>query len=111
YRFNGAYEDSDSFRDFGFTERYLVAPSVRWFLNDDTMLTWEGELLEDKRRGDVGIAAIGGDVLALPRRRYLGEPASDFFHTKDQRTSVVLDHRFDDDWGIQIGASTVFYDI
>lgn len=111
YRFNGTYEDSDSFRDFGFTERYLVAPSVRWFLNDDTMLTWEGELLEDKRRGDVGISAIGGDALALPRRRYLGEPANDFFHTKDHRTSVVLDHRFDDDWGIQIGASTVFYDI
>ncbi|WP_417377314.1 TonB-dependent siderophore receptor [Gimesia maris] len=111
YRFNGAYEDSDSFRDFGFTERYQIAPSLRWFLNRDTMLTWETEIVENKRRGDVGIAAIGGDVLALPVSRYLGEPANDFFNTRDYRTSVVLDHRFTDDWGMQVGASTVFYEI
>lgn len=111
YRFNGAYEDSDSFRDFGFTERYQIAPSLRWFLNRDTMLTWETEIVENKRRGDVGITAIGGDVLALPASRYLGEPANDFFNTKDYRTSVMLDHRFADDWAFQVGASTVFYEV
>lgn len=108
YRFNGSYENSDSFRDFGYTERHLLAPSLRWLISENTMLTWEGEYLENRRRGDLGIPAINGDALALPPNRYVGEPANDFIYTEDYRSSLVLEHRFADDWSLYAGLSTMF---
>ena len=110
YRVNGAYENTESFRDFDFTERHLIAPSVRWIISDDTRITWEAEFIENRRRGDRGLPAVGGDALALPRDRYIGEPANDFMYTEDRRTSLVLEHRFDNEWTLYAGASTVFYE-
>ncbi|QGJ69235.1 TonB-dependent siderophore receptor [Planctomycetales bacterium 10988] len=110
YRFIGAYENTGSFRDFASTERFLLAPSIRWLVSPDTMITWEVEIARNDRLGDTGIPAINGDPLALPIERYVGEPANDFLHTEDYRTSVVLNHRFNEDWSLYAGASTVFYE-
>ncbi|MCL4201695.1 MAG: TonB-dependent siderophore receptor [Pirellulaceae bacterium] len=110
YRFNGAYENADSFRDFGYTERYLLAPSMRWLAGENTMVTWEAEVLRNRRQGDLGMPSVGGNPLALPSSRYVGEPASDFNDGMDYRTSLVLEHRFADDWTVYLGAFTGFYD-
>jgi len=110
YRINGAYEDAGSFRDFGHTERHVLAPSLRWVVGESTMLTWEVEVLGDRRGGTSGYPAIGGDVLALPSSRFVGEPASDFRDGNDYRTSLVLEHRFDSDWSLSVGAFTGIYD-
>ena len=110
FRFNGSYEDSDSFRDFDFTERYLIAPALRIQLDTNTTLTWEGEHIENNRIGDRGVPAINGNALFLPPERYIGEPANDFLYTEDYRTSLVLRHRFCNDWTLSLGAYTVFYE-
>jgi len=110
YRFNGVYENTDTFRDFGYTERYLLAPSLRWLIGENTMLTWETEVLGNRRRGDLGLPAIGGNTLALPPERFVGEPGSDFIDGVDYRTSLVLEHRFANDWSLYLGAFTGFYD-
>ncbi|MCH5373185.1 MAG: TonB-dependent siderophore receptor, partial [Planctomycetes bacterium] len=110
YRVNAAYENAGSFRDFGFTERYLLAPSLRWLIGDNTMLTWEAEILGNRRRGDLGMPAIGGNALVLPPSRFVGEPANDFIDGSDYRTSLVLQHRLADDCSLYVGAFTGFYD-
>lgn len=110
YRFNGAYENGDGFRDFGFVERYLLAPSARWMLGENTLLTWEGEFLGNRRRGDLGFPTVLSNPLTLPPQRFVGEPVNDRVEGIDYRTSLVLEHRFETDWTVSVGAFTGFYD-
>jgi len=110
YRLTVAYEDTNTFRDFGFIERTMIAPAVTWILGPDTTLTWQGEYHKDDRRGDRGVPIIGGDPLGLPPERYLGEPANDYLHTEDLRQSLVLNHRINDRWDLMVGGSSLFYE-
>ena len=80
YRINAAYENEDSFRDYGFAERTFVSPSLTWVLDHNTTLTWEGEYVNDRRRLDTGVAAINGNAAAhahqpIPRRAVERLPA------------------------------------
>ncbi len=69
YRLNIAQEETESFRDFGYISRALIAPAVTWEIDCATRITWLGEWHRDHRRGDQGIPAINGDPLALPIER------------------------------------------
>jgi iron complex outermembrane receptor protein len=111
YRINGAYESSDSFRDFGFLNRNDIAPAVTWLIDDDTSLTWQGDAHQHDTRGDLGIPALNGIALALPSSLYVGEPANDFFRSEEYRQTLVLNHKIDDNWQYNIGGSSLFYDV
>ena len=108
YRINAAYEDDDGFRDFGFVERTFAAPALAWVLDDKTVLSWEGEYVNDRRRLDTGLAAINGDPAALPINRFLGEP-TDFQHYFDYRQTLMLTHRINEDWSWNFGGYSLFY--
>ncbi len=108
YRINAAYEDDDSFRDFGFTEREFVSPSVTWVIDQDTTLNWEGEYSNDRRRLDTGLAAINGQLGTLPNGRFLGEP-TDFQHYTDYRQTLMFTHKINEDWSWNFGGYSVFY--
>jgi iron complex outermembrane receptor protein len=109
-RINAAYQNNDSFRDFGYNESTFVAPALTWLLDCDTKLTWKGEFLNDRRQYDTGIAAINGDPGVMPINRFLGEPANDFQTFQDYRQWLVLTHRIDDDWSWNVGGYSLFYD-
>jgi iron complex outermembrane receptor protein len=109
YRVNVAHEDSNTFKDFAFMSRTLVAPSITFKLNDETRLTYQAEYHNDHRRGDQGIPVVGGNPLALPPERYVGEPANDFLHTEEFRQSLVLTKELNEDWTFSIGGSSLFY--
>lgn len=109
FRVNMAYENRDSFRDFGYNERFFVAPVATWLIDDDTSLTWEGEYLQDRRRFDTGVVAVNGQVGSLPIERFLGEPDNDFQLFQDWRQSLFLDHRFNDIWTARVMAANIFY--
>jgi iron complex outermembrane recepter protein len=109
YRINAAYQDTDSFRDFGYQERTFVAPAMTWVIDRDTALTWEGEFSHDRRRYDSGVAAVNGQ-LVLPISRFLGEPDNDFQRYHDYRQSLVMNHRINDDWSWKLGGYSLFYD-
>ena len=51
-------------------------------------VAWKGEYVNDRRRLDTGVAAIGGDAGALPISRFLGEPSNDFQHYFDYRQTL-----------------------
>src|SRR3546814_871859 len=48
YRLNLVAEGSDSFRDHVESERYNIAPVLRWQLSDDTALILEGDYLHNR---------------------------------------------------------------
>ena len=109
YRINAAYEDEDSFRDYGFAARTFAAPALAWTLDDRTTLLWEGEYVNDRRRFDTGLAAVSGDPGAFPISRFLGEPSNDFQHYFDYRQTLLLTHRINEDWAWNFGGYSLFY--
>jgi iron complex outermembrane recepter protein len=99
YRFNGAYENSESFRDFVRGQRYFAAPVFTWKMSHNTTLTLEGEYLRDQRTHDRGVVAIGDRPAAIPISRYLGEPFS-VNKFEEGRASAYLTHRFNETWSV-----------
>lgn len=110
YRFNAAYEHTDTFRDFGKLERTLIAPVVTWNISETSWLTWEGEFRRDDRRNDRGIPVLNGNPLGVPIRRYMGEPANDFIHYEDYRQQLTWTTELSDYWTFTIGAQSLFYE-
>jgi iron complex outermembrane receptor protein len=109
YRFNGAQEDADSFRDFGFLSRTLLAPTVRWDIDECTTLVWSGEYHRDDRRADLGFPQVGGNALFFPPNLYVGEPGNDVIRSEEYRQSLQLTHNLSDEWALQVGGSSLFY--
>jgi iron complex outermembrane receptor protein len=73
-RLTASYENSGSFREFIETERWFLAPSLRWLASPGVSLTVYGEVLDQNRPPDAGIPVIGRNPVAIPASRNLGEP-------------------------------------
>lgn len=99
YRFNGAYENSDSFRDFVNSSRWFAAPVLTWKIGHNTTLTLEGEYLRDNRTIDRGIPAMGTRPAPIPLTRFLGEPFQRN-RSEEGRAGYSLTHRFNPDWSL-----------
>ena len=108
YRVNIAQEDSNSFVDFDYLSRTQIAPVVTWMMDDWTSRPWNGERPRDSRLGFQGTPALGGNALALPPSRNVGEPANDFFDSEEFRQSLVLNRQINDCWFYSIGGYSVF---
>jgi len=108
FRINAAYQDQDSFRDFGFDERTFVAPAFTWVIADDTALTIEGSYLNDREHFDTGVTALNGAIDPIPISRSLNEP-TDFNRYWDYKASAVLTHRFEGDWTGRLGVFGTWY--
>ncbi|WP_238555153.1 TonB-dependent siderophore receptor [Chryseobacterium sp. P1-3] len=84
-RFNGAYQNNNSFRSHVSGERIYVNPSVAFRPDDKTYINVELDYLHDKRTPDRGtINTAPGDVEALyhmPKGKFLGY-SSDYLKTQ-----------------------------
>lgn len=102
YRLNAAYENSDSFVDFGFNETFFVSPVLRYEFGENTSLTLEGEYSNLDRNFDRGFnpGVLGRTVFDLPRNRFLGEP-TDRHQVTTGRIGYRFEHRFSDNWQLR----------
>jgi len=105
YRLNGAFEDRDSFRDHVQTRRELIAPAFTWKLSDATRVEYGGELLRHRGTFDRGIVAIKGVLGAVPRERFLGEPADGDIVVTNSGHQLVLEHAFGQGWTARAAVS------
>lgn len=101
YRFNLEYLDKNSFRDFLFTDRILVAPSLTWKISDRTLLDLDFMYFDEDTREDYGVPAIGKRPANIPISRYLQEPSTDKSNTKLYNVGVTLNHQFMEDWKVR----------
>ncbi|MEO5660603.1 MAG: TonB-dependent siderophore receptor [Polaromonas sp.] len=98
-RLNLAREDSGSYRDQQFVDRYSFAPSLALKLGSQTSLLLQYTRLHDQRLTDFGIPALNGRPVNVPSGTYYGSGNA---RRDDSTTSVVdaytatLDHRFND---------------
>jgi iron complex outermembrane receptor protein len=105
YRLNVAVEERDSFRDHVRAERQVVAPALRWRLTPDTRLDYRGELLRHATPLDRGVVAVGGQLGAIPRSRFLGEPADGDVTVRNQSHQLVLSQDWGEAWSSRVGLS------
>lgn len=101
YRLNALVRTEDSFRDFDTdSERFFIAPTIRWLISDRTDLTVILEYLNDERPLDGGLVAIGDEVADIPFDRVIG----DLDDTREEdavRVSYNFEHRFSDRWKLR----------
>lgn len=100
FRINGAYENTESFRDLVRGQRYFVAPVFTWRAGNNTSITVDGEYIRDRRTPDFGLPAIGRGVASIPDSRFLGE-RFDTFAIEEWRAGLAAEHRFNSNWRIE----------
>ncbi|MCR5867152.1 TonB-dependent siderophore receptor [Aquincola sp. J276] len=105
YRLNLAIEDRDSFRDHVQASRRVLAPAFRWQLDDRTTIDYVGELLRHRTPLDRGVVAVDNRLGAIPRSRFLGEPADGDVTVDNQTHQLMLSHELSDHWQGRLGLS------
>jgi len=100
YRFTGAYQNNNSFRDFVFTDRVMVNPSITWRPTEMTDLTLNVEGLDQDYQTDFGIPAMGNRPAPVPISRSIGDPNDPVDHISKALVSTEINHRFNNDWAV-----------
>lgn len=102
YRFNAAYQEAGSFREFVRSDHVFVAPKLRWNIGPRTQATLELEYMHNEDTPDLGnvplaLAPTGNKPSPLSRERNIGEPWSTL---RGDRILIGLDwsHQFNDYW-------------
>ena len=98
YRLNAAIEDRDSFRDFVDARRSLIAPALSVRFSPTTRLDYTGEMLRHRAPLDRGVVAINNQLGAVPRSRFLGEPADGDITVENSTHQAVLEHDLSAQW-------------
>jgi len=104
-RLVGFYEDAGSFRDTIESKRFGFLPSVLLKLSDRTSLTYDLEITRSEVPFDRGVVAVNGRVDAIPRSRFLGEPADGPIEADATGQQLHLQHDFSDAWSLLLGGS------
>ena len=104
YRFNGSYENSESFRDVVKKERYYVNPSFLFNVTKKTEITLQGDYLHDNWTPDFGTGIIGKKIVDLPRNIYLGAIWSNG-QTRQSTISTLVKHEFNKNWKLNFNTS------
>jgi catecholate siderophore receptor len=100
FRITGAVEDSGSFRDEGFLEREVFAPSLALELSPATKMLIQVERLRDRRLTDMGIPAFQGKPADVNIDTFYGtSDAEDEDYSESNVLSgrITLEHAFNDD--------------
>jgi len=100
YRFTGAYQNSNSFRDLVFNDRYSIAPSITWRPTEATDISLNIEGVEQDFQADYGIPAINGRPARIPTGNNFGDPNEPNDQISKLHIGTEINHRFNDDWAI-----------
>ncbi|HEV8696037.1 MAG TPA: TonB-dependent siderophore receptor [Lysobacter sp.] len=110
YRLVGAVEDSDTFRDQGFTRRAFLAPSYRFDLGAGSLLL-QASMLVDRRITDFGIPSLLGSAgepgvpVEVSRSTYYGSADAsedDYTDTRVHTFNSVYSQALGNDWDMRL---------
>lgn len=101
-RINLAVEDNGSFRDHVDSRRQIVTPSLTWQLDPDTTLQLDAELSRTESVFDRGIPAVNGEMGAVSRSTFLGEPNDGHIRNDNQTLDLALERYLNDDWKLRL---------
>jgi TonB-dependent siderophore receptor len=113
YRVVGSYLDQESFLDYVFTKRKVLAPSMEYDIGENTRLTVMGQYqdIDFLPSYGSGVQVLGGDdadpanyrIAPAPRSRFYGLPTGlserEFLFSRS-----LLEHEFGNDWKLRANA-------
>lgn len=100
YRFNGAFDTSDSFRDYVERERIFIAPTLTWRPNEQFEANLEIEKRHENYVDDFGIPVSGNRPVNVRNSLFTGDPSI----TPEQDNTLVYadwSFKFNQDWAIK----------
>ncbi|WP_404341757.1 TonB-dependent siderophore receptor [Pseudoalteromonas mariniglutinosa] len=105
FRINGAWQDSDSFRDHVHYDKFVITPSLYYQLSEQSSLTYEFEYVDQQQMYDRGIVVLNNNFNTVPESRFLGNPndAPSKVHSWGHQLNYNYD--FSHDWTLLFGAS------
>lgn len=109
YRFNGSYENSESFRNNVTRERYYINPSLLFKISNKTEITLQADYLSDDWTPDFGTGSIEKEIADVPRNAYLGAKWSNG-NTKQATASILVYHQFNSNWKLNFNSSFQNFD-
>ncbi len=102
YRLNTVYETSDSFRNAVMNKQFMIAPSLRWDINEKTVLDLDALFMNNKTTLDWGTPVF----LPLARAKQLDN--TNFYGYPDGTSegnnttlSATFTHFFSDNWKLR----------
>jgi catecholate siderophore receptor len=109
-RFNGVFEDSGTFRQFGDLTRYGINPTATLLIDPQTTLQLSYEYFHDNRFPDRGIPSQFGRAYNYRNniRTFFGNPDVNFTKVDANIATATLDHLFDN--GVQMHSQLRFAD-
>lgn len=102
-RVNGAIEDAHSFRNTVKSNKEVINPSILWQPSDKTSLSYEMEYVALATPFDRGIVAINGQLGAVSRNTFLGEPGDGPTRVKVFGHQSQLQQKLGGDWVAILG--------
>jgi iron complex outermembrane recepter protein len=105
YRLNAAIEKREGFRDFVDSRRIFLAPAFTVRFAPQTTLDYRGDMLQSKVPLDRGVVAVRNTLGAVPRERFLGEPADGDITQRNHNHQTWLSHAFNDVWSAKLALS------
>ncbi|MGH8656530.1 MAG: TonB-dependent siderophore receptor [Gammaproteobacteria bacterium] len=101
YRFTGAYQNSDSFRDFNFVDRIAVNPSLTWRPSAATEVDLEVEGLRQEYQVDRALFAIGDRPALIPIGHSFIDPNDPVDYLSKVHLGFNLTHKFNAAWTLR----------
>ncbi|MEH2122754.1 TonB-dependent siderophore receptor [Nostoc sp.] len=103
YRLNASYITTESFIDFFYNQRYIIAPVLSWQISKNTKLTFESEFRDQQQYPRTGLPAVG-TVLPNPNGEIPLSLNTSDEDARNNRRSILLsynfEHRFSDNWSL-----------
>lgn len=103
FRINGAYEDAESYRDTVTKKKTILTPSFLYRLNDDTIISYELEYLNQEADMDRGVIFVEGKKFS--DSNFYGEPADGPVKIGAIGQQLELQHELSGDWVFTTGLS------
>jgi catecholate siderophore receptor len=91
-RFNGLYEDSESYRDYVQLKRYGVNPTASLALGDRTVVQVGYEYFSDERTADRGVPSLNGRPLHTDESTFFGDPNLSYADAGVNALSAHIEH-------------------
>ena len=102
YRLNGAYENTDSFRQYVGSVKYFIAPYFLWRPSASTSLAFQGEWINVDRNSDYGLVLLGDRPAPVPVSTNYTEPWNSE-EDRDRQGGYRFSHTFKDGWTLTNG--------
>lgn len=108
FRVIGTYENAGSYRDQVKSKRFYLNPSLLYKVNEQTDFLLQGDYLKSDYTPDFGIGTIANAIPDLGRNTYLNAPWA-YNKTNTSTTQLSFNHKFDENWKLNIIASGQAY--